>query len=139
MRSILVLLCLTLAACARVATTPPAGTPPPANDRETRVHFAAERVSSSTIRLSLDNGETHPIGYNLCSSTLHRRSGSAWNPVDTGEMCTMELRTLNPGFDATFEKTLPATLPAGDYRYVTRVESPLGSSGVTLATASFSR
>ena len=57
--------------------------------------------------------------------------------VETGEICTMELRTLNPGHDATFEKRLPSPLAAGDYRYVTGVESPLGGSRVVLETNPF--
>lgn len=51
----------------------------------------------------------------------------------------MELLTLNPGADATFEKKLPANLAAGEYRYATSVENPLGSSGTTVVTNAFTR
>jgi len=57
--------------------------------------------------------------------------------VPTDEVCTMEWRTLPAGQDATFEKRLPDNLPAGEYRYVTAVEIPLGSERVDIATAPF--
>ena len=120
----LLTLALFLAACAPVASAP-------------GLHFSAERVSADTVRLALDNGTQSQVGYNLCTSALQRRDGSEWAAIDTGDVCTMELRTLNPGADATFEKKLPANLQAGEYRYATRVESPLGSAGTTVATNAF--
>ena len=120
-----------------VACTPVASSPEPSPQPTSRVFFAAERVSAATVRLALDNGSPDPIGYNLCSSELQRRGTSGWTRIDTGEVCTMELRTLNPGRDATFEKQLPSGLAAGDYRYVTGIESPLGGSRVVLETDAF--
>src|SRR5687767_10571011 len=32
------------------------------------------------VMLTLRNGSTLPIGYNLCSSGLQRRAGAAWEP-----------------------------------------------------------
>jgi hypothetical protein len=126
-----------LTALFAACTTVPVDPPPPASSTIAGVRFSAERVSPGIIRLALDNGAPHQIGYNLCSSTLQRRSTSTWEPVGTGEICTMELRTLNPGADATFEKTLPSNLPGGQYRYITNVESPLGSQQSGVATDSF--
>lgn len=71
--------------------------------------------------LTLRNGSTTPVLYNLCSSALQR--GPSWEPVETGDICTMELRTLQPGDSATFEKTLPPDLSPGGYRYVTNVDT----------------
>ena len=125
------LLVVILAACTQV---------PPASQTSgvtADVLLSAERVSPRSIRLALDNGASQPIGYNLCHSELQRRSGTDWVRVETGEVCTMELRTLNPGHDATFEKDLPASLSAGDYRYVTSVEKPLGGPSILVATAPF--
>jgi hypothetical protein len=133
MRFIASFLTIVFAAC----TTAPADPPPPASSTIAGVRLSAERVSPGIIRLALDNGAPHQIGYNLCSSALQRRSGSTWEPVGTGEICTMELRTLNPGFDATFEKTLPSGLAAGEYRYITNVESPLGTKQTGVVTDSF--
>jgi len=49
----------------------------------------------------------------------------------------MELRTLPPGQDATYEKRLPAGVGSGTYRYVTSVETPLGSGMRRLASSTF--
>ena len=117
---------LLLATCAPATTTP-------------GLSFRADPVSSNTVRLTLGNGTQSQVGYNLCASGLQRRSGSEWTAVQTDDVCTMELRTLSPGADATFEKQLPASLPAGEYRYVTNVESPLGSAQAPVATNSFAR
>lgn len=125
MKSITALvLAVTLAACTAAVPQAP-------------IFFTAERVGGGTIRLALDNGSTDPIGYNLCTSGLQRRSGSEWTPVETGEVCTMELRTLNPGHDATFEKSLPSGLEAGEYRYVTGIEKPVGGERISVATEPF--
>jgi len=91
------------------------------------------------MRLTLDNGESHQIGYNLCSSLLERRDGTMWTAVPTDEVCTAVLLTLNPGRDATFEKRLPSDLPAGEYRYRTSIESPLGMPMTVITTAPFTR
>ena len=122
-----------LAACASV---PPG---PQTSSSSAGVHFAAERLSSDAVRLMLDNGAAGRIGYNLCSSELQRRDGDQWIRVDTGDICTMQLMTLNAGHDATFEKRLPSTLSPGEYRYVTSIENPIGSPMTRLATAPFSR
>ena len=79
--------------------------------------------SGQRVLLTLRNGSATPIGYNLCSSALQRASGAAWQAIETDEVCTMELRTLDPGGTATFEKTLPPDLPAGEYRYMTNIDA----------------
>ena len=135
MRKLAFLGILLVTAC---TATPPAPTSQTSSGSvEVRLH--AERVSPGTVRLTLDNGASQPIGYNLCSSELQRPSGTSWVRVETGDVCTMEIRALNPGFDATFEKKLPSALPAGEYRYVTSVESPMGGSHMLVATAPFER
>jgi hypothetical protein len=119
-----------------VGCAPVTSVPPPA-DGSSAVRFGAERVSSGAIRLSLDNGEQHPIGYNLCPSALQRHSGAEWVDIPSDQVCTMQLNTLNPGADATYEKQLPPSLPAGEYRYVTSIESPLGTAMTGIATNRF--
>ena len=128
MKTFMLSLCLAAVACAPVQTAPPSASP-----SADGVRFSVERVSAGTMRLMLDNGAPHRIGYNLCHSALERRTGPTWSQAGTTDACTMELRILNPGHDATFEKQLPGDLPAGEYRYVTSIESPLGTSqnGVT--------
>jgi hypothetical protein len=94
-------------------------------------------AGAAKVRLTLDNGTSDPIGYNLCTSTLQRHDGNSWSPVRTDEVCTMELRILEPGRSATFDKTIPSGLSAGEYRYVTSVEDPLGGAQRTIASGSF--
>jgi predicted carbohydrate-binding protein with CBM5 and CBM33 domain len=81
-----------------------------------QVTLTAARTGQRVL-LTLRNGSATPVSYNLCSSTLQR--GLSWEAVETDEVCTMELRTLEPGGTATFEKTLPSELRSGEYRYVT--------------------
>lgn len=135
MRLLCVLLACALTACAPVATTPQPT--PPGSPATAPVFFTAERVASGAVRLALDNGEPHQIGYNLCGSDFERRTSGGWERVQTGDVCTMQLLALNAGHDATFEKRLPTLLPAGDYRYVTGIENPLGIPQVRMATDRF--
>jgi hypothetical protein len=126
-----VMLGLLLAACAPVTPAPPAGA------RVDAVTLAAERVGTDRFRLILQNGFDGSVGYNLCTSALQRRSGSTWEHVRTDDVCTMEMRSLPAGQDATFEKRLPAALAAGEYRYLTSVEIPIGTSQAEVATPPF--
>lgn len=84
------------------------------------VTLSAARMGDR-VMLTLRNGSAVSVSYNLCSSALQR--GPSWEPVQTGDICTMELRTLPPGDSATFEKTLPSDLAPGEYRYVTNVDA----------------
>jgi hypothetical protein len=125
----------TVAPAPVTATTPPATSTAPTDP----VRFAVADVSDGLVRLSLDNGETSAIGYNLCASELQRDTGANWESVATDEVCTQQMLALNPGNDATFEKRLPVTLPPGDYRFVTRIENPFGGTQSTLTTKPFER
>jgi hypothetical protein len=92
------------------------------------VTLSASRTGER-VMLTLRNGSAVTVGYNLCSSGLQR--GPAWEPVETGEICTMEIRQLQPGDSATFEKTLPPDLAAGEYRYTTNVYPGAVTTAVT--------
>lgn len=89
---------------------------------ESGVTLAAARTGDR-VMLTLHNGSAAPVGYNLCSSGLQRATGGSWEAIETGDVCTMEIRTLDPGASATFEKTLPAGLPSGEYRYATNIDA----------------
>ncbi len=134
MRRIAFLLTVFLVACAPV---PVSSTPPPADAHASVVTLTAERIDAARVRLILQNGSNGAVGYNLCTSGLQKRNGPAWEQVGTGDICTMELRSLPPGQDATFEKRLPEDLPAGEYRYSTSVEIPMGNAQVRVATSAF--
>jgi hypothetical protein len=122
---------LALAGCAPVSPSPRSEA-----TADAPVRLSAERTSAGAIRLTLRNDSSDRVGYNLCTATLQKRSG-AWTPVPSDEMCTMQLNTLEPGTSATFDKRLPPGLPPGEYRYVTSVENPLGSSMVEIASNVF--
>jgi hypothetical protein len=89
--------------------------------------------------LTLTNRSDHAIGYNLCPAVLDRRVDGQWqrHPEAPTEICTMELRTLDPNDSDTYRHTLPATLPAGTYRFAVGVEWPLGEERVELTTDPF--
>ena|SRR5688572_19427916 len=75
------------------------------------------------VQLTLSNESGSPVGYNLCASALQRRTAGKWTAVETGDICTMEIRTLQNGTSATFDKTLPDDTISGEYRYATNVDS----------------
>ena len=116
------------AACSPASTTAPTATGP---------RLLVTTVSSSTARLTLQNQTPETTGYNLCASALQRLAGPAWIDVPTGDVCTMELRTLGAGESATLEKALPAGLARGEYRFVTSVETPLGAKQTGVASDPF--
>lgn len=101
------------------------------------VRLNASPTANRTVVLTLTNDSTSAVGYNLCSSGLQRRDGSQWTDVPTDEVCTMEIRTLQPGQSANFEKRLPPSAGAGEYRYVTGVEIPLNGSRVGVQSNTF--
>lgn len=90
------------------------------------IRFSTDRASyapGSDVQIRLQNGTTTRVGYNLCYSTLERRTDDAWEEVATAdEVCTAILNGLEAGDEATFAKTLPVDLSEGTYRYRTDVE-----------------
>ena len=118
----LAFLLMVLAGCAPMHSSPQ--TDAPAGS----VRLTAARLASGAVLLTLHNGSADAVGYNLCPAALQRRDNSGWSPIESDEVCTMQLITLEPGAEATFEKRLPAGLPSGEYRYVASVESPLGTA-----------
>lgn len=74
-----------------------------------------------TMVLTLRNGFPERVGYNLCTSALERERAGGWEAVPSDRACTMELRTLGPGEQATYQLELDDDLDAGEYRYRTTV------------------
>lgn len=91
------------------------------------------------VMLTLVNGSSGDLGYNLCVATLDRREGGQWveRPEPPAEFCTMELRVLGPDDSASFRHTIPAGLPAGEYRFRTGVEAPVGGPRVEVESHAF--
>ncbi|HWV56512.1 MAG TPA: hypothetical protein VNZ57_03490 [Longimicrobiales bacterium] len=93
-------------------------------------HSPESPSPGDSVTLVLRNGSDGTVGYNLCTSSLFRQSGSDWVPVPEDRICTMELRSLAPGEQATYTLRLPPGLEPGTYRYQTPIDGPeSGESG----------
>lgn len=79
----------------------------------------AQTTAGATMTLTLSNGAREQIGYNLCTSALQTSAGA---DVPTSRVCTMELRTLEPGRSADYRYELPVNMADGSYRFLTQVE-----------------
>lgn len=102
------------------ACTPMSSESPPA-DLVLRVAPATVEPGDS-VTLVLVNESSGAIGYNLCTSALQRQSGGEWQRVASERVCTLELRTLEPGNEDDYTLTLPEDLAAGEYRFITSIE-----------------
>jgi hypothetical protein len=114
---------------------PPAGAGGVADLRVT----PGEAQPGDEVMVTLANRSDRELGYNLCVAVLDRREDGDWVewPEPPAEVCTMELRMLSPGETASFRHTLPPRLVAGEYRFRTDVEAPLGEGRVTVTSAGF--
>jgi hypothetical protein len=90
-----------------------------------------------SVTLTLRNDSTVAVAYNLCTSGLERRRDGGWETVPEDRVCTMELRSLGPGAQDRYTVRLPAALPAGEYRYQTSIELPVGGGHRVLQTGPF--
>jgi hypothetical protein len=116
MRTAILLATAVLAAC---GPSLPSGDAAPGM----RLDVAPDTVAAGdSVVLTLHNDSAGAIGYNLCTSGLERQSGNDWQSVPSDRICTMELRTLEPGADARYPMELPAGLLPGEYRFHTTVE-----------------
>lgn len=91
-----------------------------------RLQAQVDPADAGNVVLTLENGSTQAISYNLCTSALERNTNGSWTAVPEDRVCTMELRSLTPGNTATFTATLPPGAQAGEYRYSTNVERDAG-------------
>jgi hypothetical protein len=87
-----------------------------------------------SVTLTLENGSSEQVGYNLCSSGLQRQTAAAWEGVPSDIVCTMELRTLDAGAQTTWRTELPSSLESGQYRYTTNIEA-MGTGGRHVVTS----
>lgn len=88
-----------------------------------------------TVILTLSNGSPERLGCNLCTSAILSASGG---PVRTDRVCTMELRTLEPGRSETYPYELPANIARGTYRFSASVEQMPSGTRTTLTSNEFS-
>lgn len=116
MRTAIVLITVLFAACAPSVQNGGAG-----SDISLDV-VPEEARAGATVELVLANETSGSIGYNLCTSSLERRTSGGWAGVQTDRVCTMELRTLAAGETARYPYDLPTDLPEGEFRFLTTVE-----------------
>jgi hypothetical protein len=72
-----------------------------------------------TLTLTLANRTGERLGYNLCTSAIETAAGAT---VPSDRVCTMELRTLEPGDSGNYSFELPQELAPGSYRLTTSVQ-----------------
>ncbi len=102
-----------------------------------RLGARVDPADPGSMVLTLENGSTGSIGYNLCTSSIERLDGSRWTRVEEDRACTMELRMLAPGGTDQFTVGLPAGAPPGEYRYTTSVNRDDRDDSVTVSSNSF--
>ena len=97
---------------------------PDADDIDLRTdesHYAAG--DTATLRIHNDSGET--IGYNLCSHLIQRHDDDGWSDTLYGHdlPCIAMWLELRHGRSDTYPATLAPEMPAGTYRFRTRVDT----------------
>lgn len=128
MRAVALVLMVLLLGCA----------PTPDGAGDVRLSVEPESLSAGdSITLELSNGSAEPVAYNLCTSELERLSDGEWQAVPSDRVCTMELRSLPGAQRVRYELDLPSDLPAGEYRYRTRVARLDAGEGRMLRSGTF--
>lgn len=94
-------------------------------------------AAGDSLVLTLDNGTPGQIGYNLCASSLERQTADGWEVVPTDIVCTMELRILEAGQEASYPAALPTPLSPGQYRYNTSVQFMEANEGHRVTSNAF--
>lgn len=94
-------------------------------------------VASESSSKDICRGEER-LRDGLKAGTIGLLRRKLWTPVDTGDVCTMELRFLKPSDQATFTKPLPPNLGSGEYRNMTGVELPAGAARAIVPSSPFS-
>lgn len=88
------------------------------------------------VVLTLRNNGNATLSYNLCGSSVEKYVDGVWVRVDTGRICTLELRILPPGGVDHFTFHDVTGLGPGTYRFATSVEVS-GAGMTTLYSRSF--
>ena len=116
-------------------STAPATVPPaPAADSSVAIELRTDRESyraGDNATLTIVNHTSAEWTFNPCTRTLERESGTAWQVVPEGRMCTMEAWILGPNATRTAPTSFGGSLEPGRYRLVIAFASasaPRGSS-----------
>lgn len=117
-------------AAATPAPAPPAATVDSAVAIELRTDRASYRAGDNAT-LTIVNHTKEEWTFNPCTRTLERESGTTWQVVPEGRMCTMEAWILGPMATRTAPTSFGGSLDAGRYRLVIAFASagePRGTS-----------
>lgn len=129
-------------ACVRKPEPSPdsaAGRPAPARpaamvDSAVAIELRTDRASyraGDDATLTIGNRTKEEWTFNPCTRTLERESGTTWQVVPEGRMCTMEAWILGPNATRTAPTSFGGSLEAGRYRLVIAFSSagePRGTS-----------
>ncbi len=102
-----------------------------------RLQARVNPADPGTMILTLENGSSQSVGYNLCTSSIERMDGTSWTRVEEDRACTMELRMLEPGGTDQFTVSLPPGAEPGEYRYTTSVNRDDTGNALTVSSNTF--
>ena len=94
----------------------------------------------TTLVIRLSNETERALTYNLCFSTLERRSADGWDTAQEGPAggtCPYERRRLEAGASADGSFALSDSLSAGTYRLTTSARFEGDSFSFRVATPDF--
>ena len=98
-------------------TAPPAAAVDSVAAIELRTDRASYRAGDKAT-LTIVNHTKEEWTFNPCTRTLERESGTAWQVVPEGRMCTMEAWILGPNATRSAPTSFDESLEAGRYRLV---------------------
>ena len=108
------------------------------SERSVSLEVTPHKISAGdTVNLTLTNRSALPLGYNLCTSSLERRSESTWQLVPSDRICTMEIRTLPPGQQTRYQLKTPSGLSAGEDRYTAQLDRQQAGNREAVSTEPF--
>ncbi|MHB1169743.1 MAG: immunoglobulin-like domain-containing protein [Longimicrobiales bacterium] len=102
-----------------------------------RLQASVDPTDTGSIVLTLENGSSESVSYNLCSSTIERLDGTTWTQVEENRACTMELRILEPNGTDQFTVPLPPGAQPGEYRYTTGINRNNTGDALTVSSNTF--
>lgn len=87
------------------------------SEADVRLRLEPEAFAAGApVTLILKHRGGEPVGYNLCTRRLERRTAEEWVSIDVLRLCTAHLDRLEAGGTVARERTLPEGLAGGVYR-----------------------
>lgn len=122
------------------AAATPAPTPPVASvDSAVAIELRTDRTSyraGDNATLTIVNHTKEEWTFNPCTRTLERESGTGWQVVPEGRMCTMEAWILGPNATRSAPTSFGGSLDAGRYRLVIAFASASEPRGTSVRATS---